>query len=169
MGELIGVNTAIYSPSGASAGVGFAIPVDMVDMSVEQIIKYGKMREPSLGILLGPDHILKRMGLAGALVVKTVPQSGAAAAEVGETVEDRHGRVHLGEVIVGLDRVQITNSIDLFRALEGRSIGDTVELKLARVGVRGRQYQIVGERSVKIRLQEKIDSRYQGQLGGQLV
>jgi len=73
------------------------------------------------------------------------------------------------DLLLQLDRVQITNSIDLFRALEGRSIGDTVELKLARVGVRGRQYQIVGERSVKIRLQEKIDSRYQGQLGGQLV
>lgn len=82
MGELIGVNTAIASPSGANAGVGFAIPVDLVAASVSQIIQYGQVVRPSLGVCLGPDHLVRRLGHTGVLVMRVVPQQGAAEVRI---------------------------------------------------------------------------------------
>jgi S1-C subfamily serine protease len=64
-GCLIGINTAIYSPSGANSGVGFAIPVDIVKSSVEQIIKFGKVVRPILGISFAPDQSSEQLGVKG--------------------------------------------------------------------------------------------------------
>lgn len=167
-GELIGVNTAIYSPSGSNAGVGFAIPVDLVSISVSQIIKHGRVRQPSLGILLGPDHLLKKLNLQGALVYRTVPDSGAAKAGVVETLEDRFGRVQLGEVIIGVNGRSVKSSMDLFRALDQCEVGQMVELRLQRVAIG--QQQGRSERVVEIKLQEKQElTQTAGLLGGQQV
>ena len=78
-GLLIGVNTAIYSPSGSSAGIGFAIPVDDVNRVVPEIIRHGKVVRPGLGIVPAPDQVARQVGVTeGVLVVRVTPNSAAA-------------------------------------------------------------------------------------------
>ncbi|MGL4555045.1 MAG: S1C family serine protease, partial [Gemmataceae bacterium] len=72
-GRLIGVNTAIYSPSGSSAGIGFAIPVDEVNRAVPQLIRSGKVTRPSLGVQVAADQLADQLGVKGALVLRAVP------------------------------------------------------------------------------------------------
>ncbi|MBJ7883339.1 2-alkenal reductase, partial [Gelidibacter salicanalis] len=76
-GNLIGVNTAIYSPSGASSGVGFSIPVDTVGGIVDQLIKFGKVTRPILGIKFAPDQSVEQLGLSGVLVLDAPPNGPA--------------------------------------------------------------------------------------------
>jgi S1-C subfamily serine protease len=149
-GELIGINTMIASPSGANAGVGFAIPVDLVKGSVSQIIRHGRVTRPSLGIQVGPDHIARRFGIGGVLVLGLQPRGAAAAAGVLATLQDRHGRVRLGEVVVGLNGKEIEDTSDLYRALEDCQVEEKVKLRLAKLG-KGR---VEGYREVEVALQE---------------
>jgi len=149
-GQLIGVNTAIASPSGANAGVGFAIPVDLVKVSVEQIIKHGKVVRPSLGIFIGPDHIARRFGQRGVLVMGAVPNSEGAQ-KIHGTARDRYGRVVLGDFVVGLNGQAIQDAADLYRALEKYAVGDTINLRLMRVDPQRGTSQ---ERSVSITLRK---------------
>ena len=79
-GRLIGVNTAIYSPSGASAGIGFAIPVDEVNRIVPQLIRHGKVVRPGLGVQVAPDHLADELGINGVVIVGVQPGSPAAKA-----------------------------------------------------------------------------------------
>jgi len=79
-GRLIGVNTAIVSPSGGYAGVGFAIPVDTVNWVVPQLINHGKVLRPTLGVELASDHVVRRSGIEGAVVIGVVDGTGAARA-----------------------------------------------------------------------------------------
>lgn len=134
-GRVIGVNTAIYSPSGASAGIGFAIPIDMVAASVEQLVRYGHIRRPSLGISIAPDHLLPRLGIRdrqGVLIMRVNPGSGAAVARVRATTRDWSGRVVVGDIITALNDTPIRTSVDLFRALERRRVGERVSLQVVR-------------------------------------
>ena len=128
------MNTAIYSPSGASAGIGFAIPIDMVRASVEQLVRYGRIMRPSLGVSIAPDHLLPRLGLpeGGVLVMRVNPGSGAAAAGMRPTTRDFSGRVILGDIIVALDKAPIHTAVDLFRALEGRRVGEKLLVPVRR-------------------------------------
>jgi S1-C subfamily serine protease len=80
-GNLIGINTAIYSPSGTSSGVGFSIPVDTVSGIVEQIVKFGKVTRPVLGISFAPDQSVEQLGVSGVLVLDA-PASGPAGKAV---------------------------------------------------------------------------------------
>jgi S1-C subfamily serine protease len=136
-GRLIGVNTAIYSPSGAYAGIGFAIPVDTVNWVVPELIAHGKIVRPGLGVEMPPQRI---SGLPGVLVWNVVEGSGAEQAGIRPTRHRADGRLELGDVIVGIEDQKIESSADLFLALEKRKAGEVVTVKL----LRGREQVEVG-------------------------
>jgi len=131
-GRLIGVNTAIFSPSGASAGVGFAIPFDTVEWVVDDLIEYGELRRPTIGVELVSDAWVRRYRLEGALILDVVPGTGAAEAGLRSTRRDRRGRITLGDLIVAVDGEPIGSAQDLLLRLEEFQIGDTVQLTISR-------------------------------------
>ncbi|MEM6954532.1 MAG: trypsin-like peptidase domain-containing protein, partial [Myxococcota bacterium] len=132
-GRVIGVNTAIYSPSGASAGVGFAVPIDVVASVVPQLISTGRVERAGLGVQLDEGQLAARFGLRGALVLGIVPGSGAEQAGLVPTRRDaRTGRVLLGDLIVAVDGEEVSNSLDLYRVLDGHDVGDEVSVTLIR-------------------------------------
>ena len=127
------MNTAIYSPSGASAGIGFSIPVDVVSWAVPELIQFGEIKRPSLGLEVAQDHITKRLGISsGALVIKVLPGSSADRAGIQPTYRDRRGYIQLGDLIVGIDEEKIASSNDLVLALEEKEVGETVNVKILR-------------------------------------
>lgn len=133
-GELIGVNTAIFSPSGAYAGIGFSIPVDVVKWVVPELIKYGKIQRPTLGIEAANSSVSQRLGLEGALVLQVTPGSPAEKAGIRPTLRDQLGRIRLGDVITGIDDEVITSPNDLPLALEKYKPGTQVKITLLRDG-----------------------------------
>ncbi|WP_456425037.1 S1C family serine protease [Rhodocaloribacter sp.] len=133
-GRLIGVNTAIYSPSGAYAGIGFAIPADVVNWVVPELIAHGRLRRPNLGVEVAPVQLMRRLGLEGALVIEVQPGSSAERAGIRPTTRDRRGYIRLGDLIVGVDGEPIRSPNDLILALERRNPGDVVRLTLLRDG-----------------------------------
>ena len=137
-GRLIGVNTAIYSPSGSSAGIGFAVPVDTVKRVVPQLIATGRYAPPVLGIAHDPrgDALLAGAGLRGVLVLDVAPDGPAAAAGLRPARVGRDGRVILGDVIVAVDGAPVDGSDSLGAALDQRQAGETVTLGILRDGAR---------------------------------
>jgi len=138
-GRLIGINTAIYSPSGASAGIGFAVPVDIVNRVVPQLIRNGRIVRPTLGIETDDRfsrEASKRLGVQGLLVLGVIRGSGAAAAGLRPTGLDAFGNVIYGDVIEAVDGRPVRSRLDLLDALEGRQPGDVVVLTVWRDGQR---------------------------------
>jgi S1-C subfamily serine protease len=133
-GRLIGVNTAIVSPSGGYAGVGFAIPIDTVNWVVPQLIAYGKVRRPTLGVDLAPDHVVRRSRIEGAVVIGVAEGSSAERAGIRPAYRDRRGRVIVGDVIVAIDGNKIRTAGELGLILERYREGDTVSLTIDREG-----------------------------------
>ncbi len=133
-GRLIGVNTAIYSPSGASAGIGFAIPVDTVNRIVPELIRSGKIIRPGLGIQIADDQIAQRLGVAGILVVDVARGSAAAKAGIQPTRRDAEGRLRLGDIITAIDGKKVESPNDLYLLLEKYKIGDAVNISILRNG-----------------------------------
>jgi S1-C subfamily serine protease len=131
-GRLIGVNTAIYSPSKASAGIGFAIPVDEVNRVVPQLIRHGKVTRPGLGVQVAPDQVTRQLGLKGALIIRVLPDSPAAKAELRGTERDEDGRLILGDLIVAVDGKPVSKANDLFALLEKHKVGESVTLEVVR-------------------------------------
>jgi S1-C subfamily serine protease len=149
-GRLIGINTAIADPTGkgASSGVGFAIPVDSVKGLVSQILMYGRIIRPVLGITLGPSTALRQLGLEGVFILEVSPGSPAAAAGLQGVSKDQFGRVSLGDVITGVDGVEVKNEGDLFDVLDERKVGDKVRVELLRKGrERGSVEVVLAERA----------------------
>ena len=97
------MNTAIFSPTGTSAGIGFAIPVDEVNRIVTELIRHGTIVRPSLGVSLAPDQLTERLGLDGVLVMQVDPDGPAALAGLRPTRRDFTGNVHLGDLIAAID------------------------------------------------------------------
>jgi protease Do-like 1, chloroplastic len=133
-GRLIGVNTAIYSPSGAYAGIGFAIPVEVVSWVVPDLIRYGEVRRPSMGVQLATADVQRQLRVEGALVLAVVSGSGAEEAGIRPTTRDVRGQVILGDLIVEVDGTPVRSSTDLVLALERRSAGDRVAVVVSRDG-----------------------------------
>ncbi|HEY7166312.1 MAG TPA: trypsin-like peptidase domain-containing protein [Candidatus Binatia bacterium] len=133
-GRLIGVNAAIFSPSGTSAGIGFAIPVDTVNRIVPELIRYGKLTRPGMGVQIAEEQIAERLGVKGVLVVDVVPGSAAAKAGIQPTRREESGRVRLGDVIVAIDGKKIESPNDLFLVLDNHHVGDSVNVSLLRDG-----------------------------------
>lgn len=134
-GRLIGVNTAIYSPSGASAGIGFAIPVDEVNRIVPRLIRDGRFIRPALGVTSGPENLAKALGAPkGVLLVNVVDGSPAAAAGLKPFGRDRLGRIVQGDVITAVDSQAVADLDDMLSLLETRQIGEKVTLTVWRAG-----------------------------------
>ncbi len=136
-GRLIGINTAIFSPSGSSAGIGFAVPVDTVNRIVPQLIAYGRYVRPSLGIAADDDlskHVLGEVGLTGILVLKVEQGSSAAKAGLQPARLTRNGDLVLGDVILAVDGKAVDSLNALITVLEGHSVGDRVLLTVRRQG-----------------------------------
>jgi S1-C subfamily serine protease len=129
---LIGVNTAIYSPSGASAGIGFAIPVDTVNRIVTEVIRSGKVTRPGLGVQVADEQIAQRLGVSGVLIVDVTRGSPAAKAGMQPTRRDSTGRVRLGDIITAVDGKKIESPNDLFLALEKYRVGESVNITVLR-------------------------------------
>lgn len=143
-GRLIGVNTAIFSPSGASAGIGFAVPVDTVNHIVPQLIAKGRASRPGLGVLLAPDTWTRSQRIPGVVIHEVNDGSSAAKAGLQGLEEDRQGRVRLGDVIIGVNGQAVSSSQELQAQLSSYQIGDQIRLNLLRDG---------REKTVEIRLQ----------------
>ena len=134
-GRLIGVNTAIYSPSGASAGIGFAIPVDEVNRIVPRLIKDGRFIRPALGVQAAPAQFVRAYGLPeGVAVVGVAPSSPAARAGLRPFRREASGAIVAGDVIVAIDGQSIANFDDLLAVLEKHRPGDMVRLRVQRDG-----------------------------------
>uniref|UniRef100_A0A0E0HIM5 PDZ domain-containing protein n=1 Tax=Oryza nivara TaxID=4536 RepID=A0A0E0HIM5_ORYNI len=131
-GNLIGVNTAIYSPSGASSGVGFSIPVDTVGGIVDQLIKFGKVTRPILGIKFAPDQSVEQLGLSGVLVLDAPPNGPAGKAGLQSTKRDSYGRLILGDIITSVNGTKVTNGSDLYRILDQCKVGEKVTVEVLR-------------------------------------
>jgi S1-C subfamily serine protease len=134
--RLIGVNSAIVSPSGAFAGVGFAIPVDKVNRVVTELIQHGKIIRPSLGIEPAPDQWVQELGLNGVLVLSVVPGGPAAKAGIRATRQTADGQIELGDQILTIDGHMLESADDLFSTQEKYQVGDSVTLTLLRDGQR---------------------------------
>jgi S1-C subfamily serine protease len=131
-GRLIGVNTQIASPSGASAGIGFAVPVDTVNEVVPELIAHGRIVRPRLGVVPAPEGVMHQLGVSGVLVLAVQDGTGAAKAGLRGTERDRDGSLVLGDIIVGVAGRDVASYDDLVTALEKQKIGDTVPVKLVR-------------------------------------
>ncbi len=135
-GRLIGVNTAIFSPSGSSAGIGFAVPVDTVNRVVPQLIRTGSYRPPFLGLRHDEriNEFARRQGIDGVLVLDVVPGSPAEAAGLRPARQTRDGRIVPGDIVTGLGARRILTSGDLLNALDLHAAGEEVELWVQRDG-----------------------------------
>lgn len=130
-GRLIGVNTAIFSPSGSNAGIGFAVPVDTVNRVVPALIRNGRVPTPGIGIVAAPESLATRLGVEGLVVVRTVP--GSPADRAGLRGVDRMGGV-VGDVITACNGEPIRRLVDLSDKLEQVGVGNTIALSVLRGG-----------------------------------
>lgn len=131
-GRLIGMNTAIYSPSGSSAGIGFAVPVDTINNVVPQLIAYGQLVRPHLGVLALGEAEARRFRINGVMVREVTPGSGAEAAGLRGITKDEGGRFLYGDIITEVEGVPTRRLSDIWVALEGRSDGEMVSVKFLR-------------------------------------
>ncbi|MDQ0326405.1 2-alkenal reductase [Rhodopseudomonas julia] len=130
-GRLIGINTAIFSPSGANAGIGFAIPVDVANRVVPSLISSGRVPTPGIGILAADESIAAHLGISGVVIAGIVPGSPADRAGI-EGLNQYRGTI--GDVIVGIDGEDVRGLTGLTQKLEAAGVGGNVELTLERDG-----------------------------------
>jgi S1-C subfamily serine protease len=135
-GRLIGMNTAIYSPSGTSAGIGFAIPVDEINRVAPQIIvQKGHISHPGLGAEYVPDPVTaQKLNMKGVLILNVDPGGPADKARLQPTTRDENGDVQLGDLITAVDGKPVEKISDLDAAFDAHKIGDTVTLSVERDG-----------------------------------
>ncbi len=132
-GRLIGVNTMIVSRSGAFSGIGFAVPVDIVNQVVPELIKSSRVERAGLGLKLVDDSLARRLGVTkGALVDRVIENSGAAAAGMKSTYLDEDDVIHLGDVVLEVADRTIHAAGDVSRALDGRKPGEEVTVVVQR-------------------------------------
>jgi S1-C subfamily serine protease len=153
-GRMIGINSQILSPSGSSAGVGFAVPVSIAKRIVPQLLDAGKVRRPKLGISTRDvEAIRSQVDLPvsdGVLIVQVARGSGAATAGLRGLQQMENGDVELGDIILGIDSDKVANSDDLFRVLDKHQIGQLVQVQILRDGKK---------MSIPVRLTDSPDSR----------
>lgn len=145
-GRVIGINTAIVSPSGAYAGIGFAVPIDAVNRIVPQLIRDGRVTKAGLGITPAEDSVARRLGVEGVLILDVLPDGAARQADLRPTRVDARGAIVLGDIIVAIDDRPVRQLRDLFRVLDTRDVGDRVQVRVRR--------RSEGEIRVNVTLQE---------------
>ena len=141
LGQLVGVNTAIYSPSGASAGIGFAIPVNTVREVVPQLISYGRMLRPIMGLELASDRWIRRYRIEGLPVVRVFQGLPAEQAGIRGAYRNARGEILLGDIIVAVNGKPMRSNDDYLSLLETRKPGDVVTVTL-RNGDRQREVSV---------------------------
>jgi S1-C subfamily serine protease len=134
LGQLVGVNTAIYSPSGGSAGIGFAIPVNTVIEVVPQLIAFGKIMRPVLGVELASDRWLRRYRVEGVPIVRTYRDFPAESAGMVGARRGSRGEIILGDVITEIDGERVANNDEFLSAMEKHRVGDTIDIVTKREG-----------------------------------
>jgi S1-C subfamily serine protease len=153
-GRMIGINSQILSPSGSSAGVGFAVPVSIAKRVVPQLLSSGKVRRPKLGISTRDVSAIRNQVelpvSEGVLIIQVARGSGAADAGLRGIQQTENGDVELGDIILGIGDDSVANSDDLFRVLDKHQIGETVQVRILRDGQR---------LSVPVKLMDSPDSR----------
>lgn len=134
-GEVIGMNTMIISPSGSSAGIGFAVPINEIKRAVPQLIKHGKMIRPVLGIQQLPPHYKEWFGIESGLVIMDV-LTGGPADKIGlrGIQTNRYGRAFVGDIIVEMDDTKINDFDDYFQIMDKKKFGDKLKIKVLRDG-----------------------------------
>jgi S1-C subfamily serine protease len=141
-GRLIGVNTQIASPSGASAGIGFAIPVDEVNRIVPRLIRDGRFVRPAMGVTAGSAQLQRALNLPrGVAVVQVARNSPAARAGITPFSRGSRGEVVAGDVITAIDGEPVADLDDMLAQLERRQPGQTVAATVWREG-RNRQVSV---------------------------
>ena len=135
-GRLIGVNTAIISPSGTYSGVGFAVPVDTVNRIVTKLINHGKVGRPGFGISLIPEHIMSRIGIEGVGILEVFKGSSAEEAGLREVKRLSNGRIEMGDIIIEVDGSHVKSSTDLVRILDRHEVGDEIDIVIIRKNVK---------------------------------
>ncbi|MDJ0622574.1 MAG: trypsin-like peptidase domain-containing protein [Desulfocapsaceae bacterium] len=130
-GRLIGINTAIYSPSGSYAGIGFAVPVTEVNRVIPLLIQDGKLLKPGLGVTLADSRISRRLGVEGMIVLEVQRDSGAYKAGLRPT-QQYGGDIILGDIIQKIKDRNIENLEDIQNVLEKHKIGDMVTVTVLR-------------------------------------
>jgi putative serine protease PepD len=135
-GRMIGINSQILSPSGASAGVGFAIPVSIAKRVVPELIKNGVVRRPKLGVGTRDIKYLKgQVELPvsdGVMIWEIAPNGSAAAAGLRGLAQTEDGEIVMGDIIVAIDGEKVSEKDDLFRILDKHQVGDTVKVEIFR-------------------------------------
>lgn len=142
-GRLIGMNTAIVSPSGSYAGIGFAVPVDTVNRIVPQLIKTGTVKKPGLGIQVVESDLLRGNGIVGAIIANVLPNSPADKAGLAPLSRDSNGQIRLGDIIIAIDDLEVADGDDLLNVLDEKMPGDNVTLRVMNNGA---------ERTVSLKL-----------------
>ncbi len=141
-GEMIGINTAIYSPSGGSVGIGFAVPINIAKRILPDLINYGRVQRPWLGISTRPltPQLATQLDLGtqeGLIVLYALPDGPAAQAGIigSEKLERRGNRYYLiADVITKIDNEPIRSNDDLYRVLKDRKAGEVVKVEIYRSG-----------------------------------
>jgi S1-C subfamily serine protease len=139
-GRMIGINSQIESPSGASAGVGFAIPVNIAKRIVPELLRSGVVQRPKLGIIpRDVESLSNQVQLPvsyGVLIWDTQPGGPAANAGLRGLVQTDDGDVELGDIIVGINGEKISNNDELYKVLNKHQLGETVNVEIYRTGRR---------------------------------
>jgi len=131
-GGVIGMNTMIYSNSGSSAGIGFAVPSSTINEIVPQLITYKKIKRPGIGIIAAGDYVKRKFGLEDGVIVKEVVK-GTGADRVGlEGFREGRRGYRMGDVILKVENNLVNNISDIYHSLEGSKIGDYINVTFMR-------------------------------------
>jgi putative serine protease PepD len=152
-GRMIGINSQILSPSGGSAGVGFAVPVNIAKRIVPQLIRNGVVTRPTMDLNTRDVALLKNVDLGvpdGAMIWQIARNGAGATAGLRGVTQDENGDLALGDIIVGIDGEKVANSDDVYRLLEKHQVGQTVSVEFIRNGRR---------MTVPVRLSAPVDTR----------
>lgn len=132
-GRLIGVNTAIYSPSGAYAGIGFAVPAEEVNRVVPQLIRHGRLIKPGIGATLADERLAKRLGIEGILILNVESGGPAEIAGLRPTTQYR-GEIILGDIVVAIAGQNVSTYDDIRSELEKYRVGEEIPITVRRDG-----------------------------------
>jgi len=134
LGQLVGVNTAIYSPSGASSGIGFAIPVNTIKRIIPELIAYGRVQTPILGItnIPQPDYYRELWGIEGVIVMDVVPGADPERVGIRGLRRTQRGRIQLGDVIFEIAGQSVSNEDDYANIMEQHRAGDVIKIRTRR-------------------------------------
>lgn len=131
-GCVLGMNTAIVSPSGSSSGIGFAIPINTIESIVNDIINDTGKENVQLGVTLLPDEYTIGLGIDGVIIADVLPGSVAETYGIKGTYRDEYGRPFLGDIIIEINGKRIQKRSDIYVELGSLRKGDTIELSILR-------------------------------------